>query len=243
MALRLILAGLMAGLLAINVSAPDAKAAGWNDFHVRLDDDYGLAYVNSIDVTITEINPGLVPLSGRLLIFRHDWPELGLGPLAKLYWNDQCILALHYGISQDSGSSTQVNTNVFHRFVVARPSATVLGPFDESEYESMVADCNAPRDVPWMSVRDAYRLSFRAFPEQRFERAHIHKALFRALLACISMIVLFLPVGLILSLVLYIMRRVRRRRWPILRYALGIWLAPPLLLSALLAINGVFVFW
>ncbi len=240
---RLLPAGLLAGLLVIGVLAPDARAAGWNDFHVRLVDDYGLLYANSRDVTITEITPGLVPLSGRGLIFRHGWPELRLGPLAKLYWNDECILALHYGMSRESGPSPQVNTNVFHRFVVDRASATVLGPFDETAYESMVADCDAPQDVPWMSVRDAYRYSFQAFPEQRFERLHIHKALFRALLTCIFMTVLFLPVGLFLAVGLYIVRRVRRRRWPIVRYALGIWLAPPLLLSALAAINGVFVFW
>lgn len=224
-----------------------SSAAGWNDFHVRLDDEFGLLHLNSLEVTISVVSPNPHRWGGTPLIIPRGWPELNLGPLARLYWNTDCFLVVHYGTKPRPGAGTSsvpdVDIEKLHRFVIDRASRAVLGPFEDAAFEKALADCNAPLDVPWMSVREAYRYSFRAYPEQRFERSHVHNAMFRAMLVAIFMTAVCLPVSVLLAGILYVVRRIRRRRWPILRYAVGAWIIPPLLFSGLTAINGVFVLW
>lgn len=191
---------------------------GSTDFHVELDERYGISRADGTEVNITDRGRRMVPefgVSGKRSV----------GPLSEIYWNSNCIFAKHHGFVHVAGMIDEIRG---YWFVIKRGSSRLRGPFGEKKFQRLARTCGVRGEVPWMTVRQAYIWSLETYPDQRWNWEFIKTKLVATFWQGLFLLVVLFPVFPVLGIILYaidrfVIDRLQRKRWNVWPYTVPGW--------------------
>lgn len=207
--------------------------AGADNYHVELDERYGIARTENIEVNLTYRGKPLVPKFSRS-------GKRSVGPLSDIYWNSRCIFAKHDGFVHIVGMVDEIRD---YNFIIKRGSRRLQGPYSKKKFKSAARACGVRGQVPWMTVRQAYLWSLKTFPDQRWNVKFMAAKLVSTFWQGLLFLVLLFPVFLSLTIILYAIDHFRVKKWNVWPYFPVGWPVAAIGLSGLLFLNETVLLW
>ncbi|MEW5894824.1 MAG: hypothetical protein AB1650_03540 [Candidatus Omnitrophota bacterium] len=118
------------------LSSSSLFASGWNDYVLDIGDGYSVFRANTLDISISK---------GGLLVFNpRDFG--GVGPVENYQMRDRFILLKTKGRKDrnlfEGDTFQNVDYETEYYFVLRKTDDSVLGPFNEAQFEKRLADLN-----------------------------------------------------------------------------------------------------
>ncbi|MDH5631440.1 MAG: hypothetical protein OEZ10_00450 [Gammaproteobacteria bacterium] len=196
--------GILVVLMMTMLMTPaSGLVVNWDSYVVPISDAYSLVKVDSVDIFISRTSRETSAMRdlGTPLFLPADFPQLG--PLHKVSITDKYIFSQHFGKKHrnlyDGDEVVIVDNETRVWMIVNSRNNDILGPLTFEEFHAWVDALHIPRPENWMSVRELYRMSLRAYPDQVESALSQNKAMIKGMLfAVVAFLLLFGPVWMML---------------------------------------------